>query len=50
MDMYFRAAAIGPGLPLCWFAYTATKRMRIGNNLEWDEQPASDQTLTQAQC
>ncbi|MDQ6995906.1 MAG: hypothetical protein Q9M82_00415 [Mariprofundus sp.] len=34
MDIYFWAIAIGLGLPLWWFAYIATKRMRIGKNLE----------------
>ena len=34
MDIYFWAIAIGLGLPLWWFAFYATKRMRIGKNLE----------------
>jgi len=38
MDIYFWAIAIGLGLPLWWFAYYATKRMRIGKNLEREEQ------------
>jgi len=38
MDIYFWAVAIGLGLPLWWFAYIATKRMRIGKNLEREEQ------------
>ncbi len=38
MDIYFWAIAIGLGLPLWWFAYYATKRMRIGKNQEREEQ------------
>ncbi len=38
MDIYFWAIAIGLGLPLWWFAYYATKRMRIGKNLEREAQ------------
>ncbi|MDQ6982388.1 MAG: hypothetical protein Q9M08_05205 [Mariprofundus sp.] len=38
MDVYFWAVAIGLGLPLWWFAYVATKRMRIGKNLEREAQ------------
>jgi len=38
MDIYFWAIAIGLGLPLWWFAFYATKRMRIGKNLEREAQ------------
>ncbi len=38
MDIYFWAIAIGLGLPLWWFAFYATKRMRIGKNQEREAQ------------
>lgn len=38
MDIYFWAIAIGLGLPLWWFAFYATKRMRIGKNMEREAQ------------
>jgi len=38
MDIYFWAIAIGLGLPFWWFAFYATKRMRIGKNLEREAQ------------
>lgn len=38
MDIYFWAIAIALGIPLWWFAFVATKRMRIGKNLEREEQ------------
>jgi len=38
MDIYFWAFAIAVGIPLWWFAYIATKRMRIGKNQEREEQ------------
>ncbi len=38
MDIYFWAFAILAGIPLWWFAYYATKRMRVGKNLEREAQ------------
>ncbi len=38
MDIYFWSFVIVVGAILWWFAYIATKRMRIGKNLEREEQ------------
>ncbi len=38
MDIYFWLVAIGLGIPLWWFGFIATKRMRIGKNLEREAQ------------
>jgi len=38
MDIYFWLFAILAGIPLWWFAFYATKRMRIGKNLEREVQ------------
>jgi len=38
MDIYLWAFAILAGIPLWWFAFYATKRMRIGKNLEREAQ------------
>jgi len=38
MDIYFWLFAILAGIPLWWFAFYATKRMRIGKNLEREAQ------------